>query len=241
MRAELMAWVHGMILLDAVHMLKNDFERHKSVSKVHDGEYLIVMSSYTQNLYCFFLEYSRVIAAMFSTPLPSPVLCTKGGMHCPHKIQCFSDFEPHFNSRLYLSELLVGALRWERHDRGENAARWKRYGYNDTKWRFSSKDDESMLHVKVSVGPLGVVQFCFQDGSEIPDFFVDLSVADPGPDYSPPKDLQKWSSVRETMSCGKGRKGKQLGMEIYNLPVGNHVVNLVKSGVTVSHVMMWST
>lgn len=176
---------------------------------------------------------------MFSNALPSPVLCAKGGMHCPYKVQCYSDFEPHFNSRLYLKDLLVGPLRWERHARGENAERWKKYGYNDTKWRFSSKDDKDMLHIKVSVGALGVVQFCFQDGSEIPNSYVDLSVAEAGPHYSPPKGLEKWTSVRETMSCGRGRHGKQLGVELFNLPVGNHVVSLINRGVTVSHVMMW--
>lgn len=34
MRAELLAWVHGMILLDAIYMVHKDFEEHNSENKL---------------------------------------------------------------------------------------------------------------------------------------------------------------------------------------------------------------
>lgn len=189
---------------------------------------------------CSCVEYASTVGNIFPKTLPKPVLCAKSNVHCPRTVQCYSDFEPHFNPKMYLSELLVGPLKWERQRRGESLERWIQFGYNDTKWKFSSENAHDKLVVRVKVGSLGVVQFCVQDGSADPDFFVDLSVPNPGPDYVPQNVSNKYVNIRRVgTACGNGRKPAHLGVELFGLPPGDHIISVVNKYVTISHVLMW--
>jgi len=161
-------------------------------------------------------------------------------MHCPQKVQCYSNFLPHFNTKFHLSDLVVGKLEWEVLEKGELSAKWKSLGYNDTKWHYKSNSPTARLNLKVTVGAAGVVQFCVMDGSAVPDFYVDLSVQNPGMDYAPPDTAEQWASVRrEGTACGKGKTPGHLGVELFGLPRGEHVVSVVNEGVRISTVLMW--
>ena len=176
---------------------------------------------------------------MFPSGLPPPVLCGRGDVHCPAKLQCYSDFEPHFNSGLRLTDLLDTETNWQRTRAGESAERWAKMGYNDSKWRYYSRDDTSPLDIRINVGEIGIVSFCFGDGSPRPNFFVSLNVNE----QSHFRDFNntKWSLVRDSTACGRGRSKviPIMGVELYEIPKGNHVVRLLGSHVTVTHVIMW--
>jgi hypothetical protein len=193
-------------------------------------------------------EYNAVLSSMFPSTFPKPILCDKfnSGGHCSDDVRkdpvCYSDFEPHFNTGRHFSELIVGPMKWDYTKRGENVERWITYGYNDTKWRYASIDKVSLLHVKISVGALGVVQFCFDEHSDRPSFYVseNTEVKDRSAEFVPHKDIIKWNSTRVESVCGRAGNKRFNGIELYGLPAGNHIVSMqASSSVTISHVIMF--
>lgn len=185
-------------------------------------------------------DYSAKIGAIFPEALPKELICGKS-LHCPHRLECYSDFEPHFNEKKFLSDLIIGKMEWERHDNGESRGeRWKTYGYNDTKWRYESQSQTSPLNLKLVVGSLGVVQICVQDGSAVPDFYVDISVTNVNANYVFKNSTKRWENVkRSDTACGRGRNSLHLGFELYGLPKGTHVLSIYNKNVAISHVLMW--
>jgi hypothetical protein len=72
---------------------------------------------------------------------------------------CYTDYEPHYNDKFYLDQIIVGDHEgWTRVNRTLATGGLdvhEKYGYNDTKVSYVGRDWARELHLKVTVGSAG--------------------------------------------------------------------------------------
>eukprot|EP00602_Paraphysomonas_sp_CaronLab_P001648 CAMPEP_0185032004 /NCGR_PEP_ID=MMETSP1103-20130426/19815_1 /TAXON_ID=36769 /ORGANISM="Paraphysomonas bandaiensis, Strain Caron Lab Isolate" /LENGTH=486 /DNA_ID=CAMNT_0027567733 /DNA_START=228 /DNA_END=1688 /DNA_ORIENTATION=- len=92
LRGELIAWLYGLTLLDALYMTRKEL---------------------SEGTAALFAKYSeRLDSLQYHGKLPSPSTCQREPIACTYKTVCYTDFSP-LHTNLTLSSRVVGPTSWK--------------------------------------------------------------------------------------------------------------------------------
>ncbi len=113
-------------------------------------------SSFFHESFYLLLEYTVALDKLQS-PVPEPIVCHP---ECSYTPVCHTDFEPHFNDKFYLHDIVIGDHPgWELHQ-PRISDDDIRFGYKDRRPLFLSTGGQYDLHLKVMVGRSQQLTIC---------------------------------------------------------------------------------
>jgi hypothetical protein len=94
LRGEAIAWIYGLVMLEAVALVEVDLAT-KSKETLRS-------------------EYEQALRGMAANPasLPHPKKCSNP-LHCERRPQCFTNYEPLFEPSMALAAISVGTTGWK--------------------------------------------------------------------------------------------------------------------------------
>lgn len=179
--------------------------------------------------------------------MPPPVYCPKDNndkalYSCESRMQCFTDYHPHYAANLSLSGLIVGTTKWE-----TNYPDYKGWGIPDQThlelrpgWSATKGPDSGEIHFKINMGRHGrltIVGYHYPNALSANEFLLELDVPDDRlKNYTP--DVDKWHIWTDVRTDPKNGWAM-----LTNIPAGQHVMSVrskvnEKSVAGISHIMM---
>lgn len=174
------------------------------------------------------------------------------------KIQCFTDFEPHYDMSSNLTNIVIHSSNWKKsimetifepNSRIVEIARKK--GYADFKWLLYGSKEEGPLYLDINVHKQGHIMLCQPPGSwgKIPDKFaslwnnqtIDIHIT-PNIDKINKENFQftseiKTKSIQYYIINPRPKDGQSVcGYTDKEVPIGSHVLTL--SPLTSSFMML---
>jgi hypothetical protein len=203
-------------------------------------------SEFNTSYMCDFCHQQLMIGDILQ--MPAPVYCpkndnTKAMYSCENRIQCFTDYHPHYAANLSLSGMIVGTHKWE-----NNYPEFANWGIPDLEhkelrpgWSATKGPESGEIHFKINVGNhdrITIVGYHYANIILANEFLIELNVPDDRlKDYKP--DAAKWHIWTDVVT-----DAKQGWAMLTNVPPGQHVmsvrskVNEKKSVAGISHIIM---
>lgn len=158
-------------------------------------------------------------------------------MHCVAKPRCFTDFRPHYSRGTTLTDLIVGAMKWE-YDSAEDTELSKHFGYLDAKPKYRSKDKEE-LHLRITINEEN--NFLWLCGLNKLSLVHAVIYLDQDVDMSPAEVASYVPSMKRVLWDKKRYVGHEC-KEVHELPKGKHVLSIANGGektLEITHVILF--
>lgn len=219
-RGEMLTWLYGMVLLDAMYHVEKEIAASSEAAVV--------------------ARYSDIVKNFgLATPkdIPPPSKC---GDYCVTKPQCYTDYRPHYNPKMMLDEIIVGATNWTRTTLADFTPPDTSFVEMRTGYHAVQGVVDGEIHFKVTVHTekpqVLVCGYHLKESFEALEFTMDMNVPDARLEaYTPASNRYPWVARKVSTVCGM----------LENLPPGQHVLSMrSKEGATrlsasVSHIVMW--
>jgi len=224
LRGEAISWLYTMAALDAIYMLDSDLKKSSAndlSARYKDKLDQLQVIHFKSNTTRFIISTNSI--ELYQPPMPEPVHCR--AYHCEHKMNCYTNFQPHYSPDLRITDLIIGSTNWippeEEPPRKE--------GHLDFKPFYSGKTDkEGDIHLRIKIGNADYV-WLFGELKEA-EIYVDVNGAvklTANSTYVPSSKL-KWTNLTP-----KGNDAVHLS----GLPPGEHVLTVAKA--TLTHIITW--
>eukprot|EP00602_Paraphysomonas_sp_CaronLab_P010572 CAMPEP_0185031500 /NCGR_PEP_ID=MMETSP1103-20130426/19009_1 /TAXON_ID=36769 /ORGANISM="Paraphysomonas bandaiensis, Strain Caron Lab Isolate" /LENGTH=548 /DNA_ID=CAMNT_0027567043 /DNA_START=103 /DNA_END=1749 /DNA_ORIENTATION=+ len=225
LRGELLVWLYGLPLLDALYMVQGDLKGGSTVNTLRE-KYTASLNTLQNN-----------------GELPAPKTCQKDPVACTHRAYCYTEYAPHYTNQT-LQSLVVGSTKWILNNGPTPTMSVKqkrpRSDYETRAAYTSSGPEAGEIYFKVTIpSDRNVATVCaykMKDAVKEMEFRVDLNVdAKNIVEYQPSSERKVWTAIEffRNTDC----------VELKDFPPGNHVIGIEaktkKPAVGVTHVITW--
>ena len=210
LRGEVLAYNYLHIFMDAVLMLKADIIQLGGGEKGAAEPGAVFDSKMRDTL----VEKYRAKLKSLQHPIPvKPLRC---GPDCDRRPECFTNYEPHYNAKQKLSELVVGShpgwLYLEKSGSTNHIEGGKDWGYLDRRPCYESQGiPDATISFKVNIRSkeanfLKICSYNQKEGLKHAHFFLHVNVDTPGP-VPPCSECIEALDVRHGEKWNKGTAG----------------------------------
>lgn len=222
-RGELLAYNYLHVLLDAVYSIQSEMEGTSGQGALTAKD--------------VYSKYLRLLQESQARPIPEKpvVLPVHEGSTPP---VCYTNFEPHYNSKMRLQDIVVGnADGWVYNDGRDSApfgssSHGVAHGYKDYRPSYQTSQKEAAISLEFNLNNGDTIYICgykHKEAFKFADFFVDLDVPY-FPDERARKAYQRTVSLTHRPPVLWERRhhigGDTECTRLYEMPTGHHVLTV---------------